>query len=104
MDEATAARWRTAAVEVDELLEEASIQAQRADHQAAATAAALRRSRMWFVHPSGHFGHCPDTRSMLQSEADLRAVAGSGVWHLDPSQKRPDWWPVAVLADAPPGG
>ena len=102
MDAPTVARLRALEAEVDEVLEEASIQAHRAKERAAATAAALRRTRMWFVHAGGHFGPCSDTRSFALSEAELRSVAGSGVWHLDPSQQRPEWWPAPVLVDMRP--
>lgn len=100
MDDATVARLRTLEADVDELLEEASIQAQRAERQAAASAAAARRIPRWFVHPGGHFGPCPDTRGCLMSEAELRPMAGSGIWHLDPHQERPDWFPMPVIVDA----
>ena len=104
MDPATTARFRALEVGVEELLEEASIEVQRAERQSADTAAAALRARRWFVHPGGHFGPCSDTRSMMLPEAQLRPVAGSGVWHLDPSQRPPDWWPAPVLADAPSAG
>ncbi len=102
MDAALVARLRTLETEVNELLEEAFIQAQRAERQAANAAAAARRIPKWFVHPGGHFGPCPDPRSSLMSEAELRPVAAAGVWHLDPSQARPDWFPAPVLAHAAP--
>ena len=104
LDDATAARLRALEVGVAEALEEVSIEAQRARRRAAENAAAAQRTRLWFVHPGGHFGACSDTRSMMLPEAKLRPVAGSGVWHLDASQQRPDWWPAPILAHAPPDG
>ena len=104
LDADTATRLRALEVGVAEAMEEASIEAQRAERRSAENAAAAERTRLWFVHPGGHFGACSDTRSMMLPEAQLRSVAGSGVWHLDPSQQRPDWWPAPVLADVPSAG
>ncbi len=101
MDADALARLQALETEVHELLEEASIQAQRSRQATEATVAAMRRIPRWFVHPGGHFGPCPNPRSYLMSEAELRPVAAAGIWHLDPGQEQPDWFPILAAVDAP---
>jgi len=91
------------AVRLDEL-RDVALDAMRAEEIAAAAAAREAGARRVRVHPGAHRGPCPPPGTFTLTEAELRPIAGdSSPWHLDADVARPEWWPLPLVFDQPPG-